>query len=542
VSRMRALGIVLACAVGVGCAVGSIGGEGTPPDPDAIPGAQPVEKVVPRVGLRRLTSYEYDNTIRDLLGDATKRSALVLPEDPRTPFDNDYSKQAPSKALVEGIELLARDATKAMLADTARRNSIVGCTPKAATDPECFTTFLKKFGRRALRRPLSDEELGRWSNFASFGTEANDFYAGVETAILAFLQHAEFVYRVEVGTPVEGRPSVVRLTDFELASRLSYFVWATTPDEPLLDSAQSGALANGEGVQAAARRMFADPRAKETVNRFHALWLGYDKVLASGDIAKAMGEETSALINRVVFEQKKPWEDIFRAEDTYINDALATHYSLPPPGSTTPKWVPYGTSGRKGILSHGLFLTNGAKLDDTSPTLRGLAIRLRLMCQEIPPPPPDVDTDLPPATETQCKTERLAAHSKGGCAGCHSKMDPIGFGLENYDQQGRFRTTEPGKTACVIKGEGELEGVGKFKGPSELSDLLLRDGAVQACMAKQLYRFAIGRAVLDEEDERFITWWTGKLGGAKAGLKLEDLLVEFVATDAFRHRRLTGKE
>lgn len=539
--RRGVVGILLTCAVAVGCAVGSIGGnEPGGGATDNTP--QPAEKVAPRIGLRRLTSYELDNTIRDLLGDPTRRSEMVLPEDPRTPFDNDYRKQEPSKALVEGLELVARDATKALFADTARRDKVVGCTPKSANDAECFATFLKTFGRRALRRPLADEELAAFAKFSSFAVEANDFYAGVETALLAFLQHAEFVYRVEIGSPVAGRTDTVRLNDFEVATRLSYFVWATTPDDTLLDAAQSGALADPSGIQSAARRMLADPRGKATVHRFHSLWLGYDRVLENNDLAKDMGGESRGLIDRVIFEQKKPWEAIFQSDETLATDLLAKHYGLPATGSTTAKWVSYGTSGRKGILSHGLFLTNGAKLDDTSPTLRGLAIRLRLLCQEIPPPPPDVDTDLPPAEPGQCKTDRLAAHSKGGCASCHSKMDPIGFGLENFDQIGRYRTTEPGKPACTIKGEGELAGIGKFKGPAELSDLMLKDGALQTCAAKQLYAYAIGRGQLDEDDERFVTFWVDKLGGPKAGLKFDDLLVEFVATDGFRHRRVTGRE
>jgi hypothetical protein len=542
--RKGGVALLLTCAIGFGCAVGRIGGEDDAPvDPDSIPGGQPVEKVVPRVGMRRLTSYEYDNTVRDLLGEPTRKSALVLPEDPRTPFDNDYAKQAPSKALVEGLELLARDVSKSLLADATRRNKIVGCTPTGPSDAACFKTFITKFGRRALRRPLSDEEIATWTGkFAPFATEGNDFYLGVETAILAFLQHAEFVYRIEIGTPVEGRPSVVRLSDFELASRLSYFIQATTPDEELLDSAASGSLANPEGIKAAAVKLLSDDRAKATVNRFHALWLGYDKVLDTSPLSKDMINESNSLVQKVIFQDKQPWENLFKATETFLTDSLATHYGLPAGGSTTGKWVPYGTSGRQGILSHALFLTNGAKLDDTSPTLRGLAVRLRLMCQEIPPPPPTVDTDLPPLMEGQCKADRLKAHSVGGCANCHGKMDPIGFGLENYDQAGRYRTTEPGSTSCKITGEGNLEGVGAFKGPAELSNLMLKDGALQTCMAKQLFRFAVGRGTLDEDDERFVTWWVDKVGGPKAGFKMDDLIAEFVATDAFRQRRMTGKE
>jgi hypothetical protein len=290
--------------------------------------------------------------------------------------------------------------------------------------------------------------------------------------------------------------------------------------------------------------MLADDRGKATVNRFHSLWLGYDKIIASNDLSKDMLQESKALIDKVIFDEKKPWEAIFTATETFATDSLAKHYGLPGTGSATPQWVPYGTSGRKGIISHGAFLTNGAKLDDTSPTLRGLVVRARLMCQDIPPPPPTVDTDLPPLEPGQCKIERLAkSHSAGGCANCHAKMDPIGFGLENFDQQGRYRTNEVANTSCAITGEGELAGVGKFKGPSELADLMVGEGSLQACMAKQLFRFAIGRSELDSDDDRFIGYWLEKLGGAKSGLKFDQLLTEFVAAEGFRQRRLpAGKE
>jgi hypothetical protein len=510
---------------------------GSWPEGSAPPPSTQSEALVPKSGARRLTAAEYDATLADLLGETNVRSELLLPEDVRTPYDNDSTDQVASQALIEGAEMLAVEAAARLVADPVRRSSLVGCSPAGAGDSQCFRSFLEKFGRRALRRPLAEAELDGYVALQEFAVEAGDFYVGVETALRAFLQDPEFLYRVEVGVPVEDKPGMFRLTPFEMATRLAYFLWGSTPSDALLDLAQGGKLASAQDVRAAAASLLADVRARKRIARFHAMWLGYETLPHSAELARAMKLESDALVERVIFDEQAAWQEILRAEETYIDDNLAAHYGLPAPGSSAPAWVNTSSGGRRGILSHGSFLSNGAKFDDTSPTLRGLAVRTRLFCQTIPDPPPSVATDdpIPKTEDALCKKQRYAIHSTGGCADCHQHMDPVGFGLENYDQLGRYRAVEPDEPSCAIDGVGELVGVGSFKGPAELANLAIESGQLNPCVVTQLYRFAMGRFRLDETDEKFIAMIADKLGSGD--FRFDQLVLDFVSSEAFFYRR-----
>ncbi len=514
-------------------------GPGTPSgqagmNPAAPRPALPAADLAPFSGLRRLTVDEYDNAIRDLLGDDTRGGRLLLPDDPRMPFDNDYTNQVGSKALVEGAELLATDTAARLMKDTARRDRLVGCKPASPADEACLRRFVVAFGRRALRRPLTDEEANRFVALRAVGQMAGDFYAGLRAVVEAFLQHPEFLYRAEIGKPVAGQPGLFALGPYEMAARLSFLVWGSVPDDALLDRAAAGTLA-GDGVRMAAVRLFEDPRARTRIARFFALWLGYEELKHDPALVAALQAETSALIGRVVFDEHRPWQDLFRLDETFVSDTLAKHYGLPAAG-TQARWIKYGATGRRGLLSHGSFLSAGAKAQDTSPTLRGLFVRERLLCQEVPPPPPNVNTDdvILPANGSPCKAERFRAHGVGGCAGCHQLMDPIGFGLENYDRAGRYRTAEAAHPECTIDGRGDLSGVA-FKGPAELSDLLLGSGDLNACVTKQLHRFVVGRAHLDMVDRRLIDAIAGRAG--KGDVRFDEMLLDMISAPAFAHRR-----
>ena len=487
-------------------------------------------------GLRRLTSHEYDNTVRDVLDDDTRGSALLLPSDLLNPFDNDFTTQRVSQALIEGAEQLATEAAERLLADPPRRDLVVGCTPSAPDDP-CLEQFVTRFGRLVLRRAMDREEIDRYVTTArAIAVAQNDFYAGVDVVLRALMQDPRFLYRVELGTPVEGESGLVALDPMSVAQRLSYLAWGSAPDAWMLDLAEAGELRTAAQLEAAARRALDDPRARVQIRRFHALWLGYETLPHEAELATAMRIESDALVERVIFEDKGAWQDIFRATDTFVSDSLATHYGLTPSGSGIAAWTSYGDSGRRGILSHGSFLSNGAKFGDTSPTIRGLAIRTRLFCAEIPPPPPGVKTDepIPTTEEAKCKVDRYAQHAQGGCANCHSQIDPIGFGLENYDAQGRYRETEAGLPECVIEGVGRVEPLGSFHGPAELTDLMLESPDFQRCAVTQLQRFASGRYELDSRDKGRVRSHVDALG---ADYRFDDLLVALVAHDAFRYRR-----
>ena len=487
-------------------------------------------------GLHRLSRIEYDNTLADLLGDNTRPGFASLPEDVNDPFDNDFSTQQVSGALIAAAETLATGVSARLMADTARRNALVGCTPSGAGDTVCLTSFVRALGRRAFRRPLTDEEVSGYVGLSAFAVEANDFYVGVDLVLRAFLQDPHFLYRVETGTPVAGKAGLYALGDYEIGTRLSYFLWGSTPSDRLLDMAAAGALSSDAGRRAAAAELLGDPRGAARIKQFHAFWLAYDQLPVTAAMASALRAETDALVARVVFERHGDYFDLFNATETFVNDTLATHYGLPAPGSATGAWVPYGSNPRRGILSHGTLLAAGAKFDDTSPTLRGVFVRNRLLCQTIPPPPPTVAVDEPPpATGSPCKVDRYAVHRAGNCAGCHNQTDPIGFGLENYDRTGAYRAAERDNPQCTISGDGEVAGLGTFNGPAELASLITGSGNMESCVVMQLYRMALGRRETTGDMSTLSKLTDGFKQGGRA---FDKLLVEVVADPAFIHRQL----
>ena len=364
----------------------------------------------------------------------------------------------------------------------------------------------------------------------------------VDSVLRSLLQHTEMLYRVEIGTPVEGMPGLHRLGPNEVATRLSYLLWGSTPPDWLIDAAETGALDNGEEIRAAAEMLLADEHSRARILRFHGMWMGFERTLGEGELDEAMKLETSALLERIVFEERAPWVDLLRADETFVNDALATHYGLPLPGSDEPVWMPYGDSGRRGLLSHGSFLSVGMKNGDTSATLRGKNIRENLLCQPMAPPPDDVniDADPPGFVEGDCKARKYELYAaNAGCAACHTQMDSIGLGLESYDAAGRWRANEPDRPDCPIEGHGIVyEGaaiVGEFDGPVGLADLLIQSPSLNQCIVSQVYKFAIGRGELDVTDQAFLGTMLESFGDSE--LVFDEVLLRLVESPEFRHRR-----
>ena len=507
-----------------GMADGGSGSDPSDPPVDAPPD-------ISAVGMRRLSAHEYDRTVFDLVGDDEVGAGAAFPPDLRTPFDNDYPGQIPSRTLVEAAESLATQVVQRLQADTSRFEQLVECDPD---DPACVDAFVRRFGRRALRRPVSDEEAAELVELAAGYAEAEgDGYAGIAVVVRELLQDVEFLYRVEIGTEEEDQPGVFRLTPFELATRLSYLIRGTTPSDALLDAADNGELDSPEEVVAAAQDLLDSPRARAQIDRFHAMWLGYDQLQHAPEISTAMRTETRALLDRVIFDDQRPWLELFLADETYVSDELAAHYGLPLPGSADPVWIDYSDQGRRGLLSHGSFLSVAHDVGDTSPVRRGLHVLRRLTCQDVPPPPPDAGAELP-EVPSDCRLDQLNVHAEGSCAGCHQLFDPIGFGLEQYDVAGRFRTHEEGKPECGLDGEGELYGVGAFNGPAELGERLVESGLLDTCAVEHLYQYALGREVSDD-DLPIVDELAEDFRDSEH--RFDTLIIELVSQDAFFFRR-----
>ncbi len=541
--RRRILGsapwLVLTTAViaAHGC-TGQIGGD-PPTDVDLPTEAEANE--VGASGARRLTAIELRATVLDLVGVDVDDAELTLPTDDRTPFDNDFTKQTASQALIDGVEVISGEVASAVVADPALRAAIVPCQPSGPADADCFRAFVATFGRRALRRTMSDAEIENFAaHFLPHAELEGDFWVAVDSGLRAFLQHPEFLYRIEIGEPVPGFAGLFRLNDFEVATRMSYLLLGSTPPDWLLDAAEAGQLSEPDQLRQAATTLLGEERALARVARFHSMWLSYESLPLAPALADDMGLETESLLRRYLFEEKRPWVDLLTAEETYVTSSLATHYGLTQPSDPAGAWVPYGASGRKGLLSHGSFLAAVSKFGDTSPVQRGLLIRTRLFCQVIDPPPPDlgVDVDMPPTgpDPNACKEVRYNMWQTEGCSGCHMLLEPVGFGLEAFDAAGQFRTTEPSKPECAIDGSGDLQGVGAFNGPAELGGLMIQAGGVDECVATMVYRFAVGRWDLDEHDDALLERLVVDARG-DSGIAFDQLISELVGSEAFGLRR-----
>lgn len=268
------------------------------------------------------------------------------------------------------------------------------------------------------------------------------------------------------------------------------------------------------------------------------MWMGWHRLDAQTPLGAAMVRESSALIERVVFDEKRDYMDLFTLDETFLMPELATHYGLPSVAAQG-EWVPYTDAGRAGILSHAAFLQVVSKFGDTSPTQRGKLIRERLMCQPVAPPPPVVNTDEPPSGGTStCKIDRyLAIQDAPGCGACHAQMDFIGFGLENYDETGRYRAAEDDDPSCTIDVDGEITGVGTFRGPGQLGALLAGNDALANCAVTQLYRFAYAHTEGADDAEAIAQL---QAAFAASGHRFDTLILDLVGQESFLYRKVEG--
>ena len=433
-------------------------------------------------GVRRLTRLEITSSVGAAFGVPADDLVAMLPEDlaGTNPFDNDYEAQTISGLVIENYSTFAQAYAAKLAASPDLAQALGGCTPAGPGDAACFRAVLATAGRRIFRHPLTTDELDAYgAKILPAATATGSFATALEMMGLLLVQHPRFLYRTE-------RPAG-DLDDFEIATRMAFLLWGENPDDTLLDAAEGGELVKSENRLTQAQRMLDDPRAQRQLHRFHALWLGYSVAPLPALLADDLRSETEHLIDRVVFEQDADWLALFASDESYLTPALAAQYGLP--AIARPAW----TAARGGgVLSHGTFLTLGAKFGDTSPTVRGNEIYKRITCSDLPPIPPSVDTDMPPGDPSQCKQERYTMRILGGCQDCHGIIDNIGFGLENFGVSGAWRATEPGKPQCAIGGNGIWDGAA-FLGVQGLGKRIAEDTRTGACATKQLFRFVAGR-------------------------------------------------
>ena len=445
-----------------------------------------------RIFLRRLTHYEYNNIVRDLLGDTSQPAQQFPPEDFVNGFKTQFQGQTVSPLLMEAYSQAAEK-----IARNAIRRGSLPAKPSLG--------FVANFGRKAFRRPLQAGEKQRYEALYAKG--------GAQLVAEAMLQSPSFLFRLEDTDDAALKP-------YAVASRLAFTLWSGMPDEALLAAAANGELNNAKGIETHARRLLADDRAKDNLDEFTSQWLRFDRILGTAkdrrrypkfnrEAAVAMTEEARRFVRDLAWNDRS-FMDLLTDPFGYVSADLAAIYEVPAPAREYDR-VPFDAkSERAGLLGQALFLASTAKPDDTSPTARGLFVREQLLCQHVPPPPAGVDTNLPVLSEEKPLTnkERLATHlTNPSCASCHTLIDPIGFGFEKFDGIGGRRETarvifsgkkeeDPPKTfELPLDTSGYVAGLpsANFTNPRQLGELLARTEICQECIVKQLFRFATGR-------------------------------------------------
>ncbi len=391
--------------------------------------------------------------------------------------------------------------------DTPSRRRVFIAQPKSPGEEEtCAKQILSTLMRRAYRRPVNDADLARPMEFFRDGRKEADFDAGIETALSAVLVSREFLFRVEQEPKGLASKTAYRVSDLELASRLSFLLWSSIPDDELLDVAARGELSRPAMLTKQTRRMLADPRSQSLVRNFAGQWLhlrNLDSITPDGrlfpdfddNLRQAMRRETELLFEEVLREDRGVL-DLLRADHTFLNERLAKHYGIPNIYGPRFRRVALAPDmPRGGLLRHASVLTVTSYATRTSPVIRGKWILENLVGTPPPPPLPDVPAlDDNTVSASLPVRERLAAHrANAACASCHDLMDPVGFALENFDAVGRWRTIEEGKP---VDASGGFPDGAKFTGVAGLEQALLnRPELFAGTLTEKLLTFALGRGV-----------------------------------------------
>ncbi len=391
--------------------------------------------------------------------------------------------------------------------DSPSRRRLFRAAPKAPGDEEaCAKAILAPLLRRAYRRPVTEEDVGRILRFYRNAREGADFEAGIEAALSAVLASHDFLFRVE--RDPEGLPpgTAYRLGDFELASRLSFFLWSSIPDDELLDLAERGELGRPEALERQARRMLADPRARTLATSFAAQWLhlrNLEQAVPDGrlfpdfddNLRQALRRETELLFEEILREDRSVL-GLLQSDHAFLNERLAKHYGIPHVYGIHFRRVALDPASRRGgILRHGSVLTVTSYATRTSPVLRGKWVLENLVGTPPPPPLPDVPAlDENAVSAALPVRERLQKHrSNPACASCHNTIDPPGFALENFDAVGRWRALEADRP---VDATGGLPDGSAFEGVAGLEAALLKRPEVfVTALTEKLLTFALGRGV-----------------------------------------------
>jgi len=494
--------------------------------------------------MRRLTEEQYGRIITDMFGNGIRVAGRI---DPLIRTDGLLALGARDARITPtGFEQYydLAHSIAGQVVDPQNRTELIPCTPASVSEPDdaCATEFFSRAGRYLYRRPLSAEELDTAVSAAREGAKGmGDFYSGLAMSLAAMLTTPQFLFVIDSIEPDEHAPTGVRLTAHAKASRLSFFLWNAAPDEELLVAAESGELHTRSGLKKQVERMMASPRMEDGVRSFFKdmlefelfdtlekdpmIYPAYSQALADDAMEQVLRDIVDVLLLR-----EEDYRELFTTRKTSVTPSLARVYRIPadqPDG----RWVDYEFPAddiRAGILTRIGFTALHSHPGRSSPTLRGKALRETLLCQSVPPPPGNVDFTLfnDPNAPTKTARQRLGAHNTvPACTGCHLITDPIGFGLENFDGIGAFRTTENGESLDVT---GTIDGK-PFERADQLATGVRDNPALASCVVRRLTAYGMGRP-LTRDDGKFTR--AAQEEFVDSGFKFKNLVRRIALSDA----------
>jgi hypothetical protein len=508
-----------------------------------------VEKDPGRVTMRRLNRVEYNNTIRDLLGVEGNFSENFPSDDVGYGFDNIGDVLSMPPMLMEMYLAAAEKVVAKVLEKPESKKRVFICRPSEKNKAECTQKILENLAARAYRRSATEADVKRLVRLVELAQKNGDnFDASIGLALRAVLVSPSFLFRVELdrepGNPKAAHP----VNDFELASRLSYFLWSSMPDEELFDQARKGTLRKDGNLEAQAKRMLKDPKAKALVDNFAGQWLQTRRLKTMYPDKKRFKDFNDQLRDDMLKETELFVEAIFRedrnvlefldADYTFLNERLAKFYGIEDVKGNEFRRVQLTGDQRGGVLTMASILTITSNPTRTSPVKRGKWILENIFNAAPPPPPPNAGelNEKKAVVESASLRQRMEQHRKNpDCAVCHDRMDPLGFGFENYDAVGAWRTKD-GK--FDIDTAGDLPDGKSFNGPKELKAILKsKDKEFRRCLSDRLLTYALGRG-LESYDKCAVDQIADNL--ARNDYRFSSLVVSIVHSEPFQQRRGTG--
>ncbi|MCB9616030.1 MAG: DUF1588 domain-containing protein [Sandaracinus sp.] len=506
-------------------------------DGDGIPDAV----VAAPATLRRLTRSQYRHSVRALTGIEVPVDTALEPDTPSNGFVSVGNARTTISA--RGVEQY-EDAAYAVAAAMAATDpgSRIPCT---VGSEGCLENFVRTFGRRAFRRPLTEAEVTRWRAIGEdAATTLGTPNAGIEFVVAGMLQSPNFLFRSELGSGGAATSDTLAegahyFDDWEMASRIAFTVCDETPDDALLDAAAAGELTDAESLRGHVERLVASDCARRAVRTLFDEVFGLAELehvvkdpevypLASSTLGPALRDSLLATVERWSFDENRPYDEFFTARDFVVNADVEAVFA------TDPGYADLGTEGvneaaavRSGLLTHPATLARNSHAEATSPTLRGKFVRTALLCQSVPAPPDDVGELPEPNAEARTLRERLESHrTNPACASCHAFLDPIGLALEQFDGVGTFRETENG---ADIDPSGDLDGV-TYDDALGLGQAVSEHPELFGCLVRNLFRSATGR-IETAGEERTIALLERDFERDRL---LRTLLVELLTSEGFR--------